>query len=138
MKTVKLIFISHCAEDSRLANWLSKKLRKDGFNAWVYNENINPGDNFVDSINTALGICTTFLLIWSNDANKSDWVKKEWTSILAMNKDIIPLLRDKTQLPPILQGLEYIEFKTKEDGYKTLVNFLSAHTSEFNRIMVNY
>lgn len=120
------VFISHCIEDSNRALWLANKLNATGLEVWIDHINIPPGSAIVDLINNAIESCEIFILIWSKHAKESKWVNIEWTTAITMNKTIIPILLDETQLPGVLRRLLYIEFFEQDHGYKKLCGCLSS------------
>ena len=75
---------------------------------------IRGGDNLPERINDGLEWCDLFLLIWSNDACKSDWIKLEWTNAISLRKIIVPCILDSTKLPSILANKFYIDFSNFE------------------------
>lgn len=119
-----IIFISHCLEDSDIALWLARKLKESGLEIWLDHNNIKPGQSIVDSVNSAIESCNVFILLWSDNAQKSQWVNFEWTSAITINKTIVPIILDDTPLPTLLRRILYIEFLEKESGYEKLYDCL--------------
>ncbi|MDZ7302112.1 MAG: toll/interleukin-1 receptor domain-containing protein [candidate division KSB1 bacterium] len=118
------IFISHAWEDSQLVRRLENELQAAGAEVWVDHSGIRGGDNLPKRINAALEWCDVFLLVWSKTASKSPWVNLEWTSAVALKKPIIPCLLDDSQLPFILVGMHYLDFRNLDRGIVQLLRAL--------------
>ncbi len=118
------IFISHAWEDKPLVRRLEKELQAAGVETWVDDSRTRGGDNLPERISDALEWCNALLLVWSDTATKSPWVELEWTSAIALHKNIIPCKRDKTQLPGILAHKLYIDFHNVRAGIEGLLNAL--------------
>ncbi|GEM_PF-1794743 len=119
------IFISHAWKNKALVRRLEKDLKAAGAEVWVDHSGIRGGDNLPERINDALAWCNTLLLIWSNAASKSRWVKLEWTNAISLDKAIIPCLLDKAELPPMLANRAYIEFSSIDQGLVQLLRALN-------------
>lgn len=110
------IFISHTWEDNDLVYQLGTELKNAGIEIWVDYNDVRGGDNLPERISEALQWCNTLLLIWSEAASKSYWVKLEWTNAISLKKVIIPCRLDSTELPSILANTKYINFSDVKKG----------------------
>jgi hypothetical protein len=119
------IFISHAWEDKALVRQLEAELRTAGAEVWVDHIGIRGGDNLPERISEALEWCNTLLLIWSEAASKSRWVKLEWTNAVSLEKAIIPCRLQATQLPGILAHKAYIDFQNVDRGIGELFRALN-------------
>ncbi len=114
------IFISHAHENKPLVRRLERELKATGAEVWVDHSGVRLGENLPESLSQALATCNLFLLIWSNAASASHWVKLEWTSALSLQKTIIPCCLDETALPALLANLLYVDFRNEELGISKL------------------
>jgi hypothetical protein len=65
------------------------------------------------------------LLIWSEAASASRWVKLEWTNAVSLDKAIIPCLLEATKLPAILTHKVYVDFRNIDHGITHLLQALN-------------
>jgi hypothetical protein len=118
------IFISHAWEDKAVVRQLEAELTAAGAEVWVDHVGIRGGDNLPERISEALEWCNTLLLLWSEAASKSRWVKLEWTNALSLEKAIIPCQLGATKLPAILAHSVYIDFRNVDSGIDDLLHAL--------------
>ena len=118
--TTPKIFISHAWEDKALVRRLEAELKAAGVETWVDHSGVRGGDNLPERISEALAWCDTVLLIWSEAASQSHWVKLEWTNALALRKTIIPCLVSQAQLPALLANVLYVDCRDFEKGFAQL------------------
>lgn len=102
-------------------------LKKDGARTWMDDEKTKGGDNLPEEICNALDWCEMLVIVWSEAASKSKWVKAEWTSVFN-EKRIIPCCLDKTKLPRLLKNNLYIDFRNFGNGYRRLLKSLGLVT----------
>ena len=109
------IFISYRREETAYpASWLYDRLRSQFGGAQVFKDvdNIKPGDDFVDTITSAVGSCDVLLAVigprWAavTDArgrrridDPADFVRLEVETALGRNVRVIPLLVDHAEMP---------------------------------------
>lgn len=82
-------------------------LEKKGIKPWLDAIDILPGESIVSKINDGLMECDYVILFLSKNSVTSNWVQKEWESILwdevGENKTkIIPVKLDDCEIPKIL------------------------------------
>jgi len=118
--TLPKIFISHAWEDKALVRRLETELKSAGAEVWVDHSGVRGGDNLPERISEALAWCDTVLLIWSEAASQSHWVKLEWTNALALRKTIIPCVVSQTPLPALLANVLYVDCRDFERGFTQL------------------
>jgi hypothetical protein len=119
------IFISHAWQDKPIVRKLETALEAAGAKVWVDHSGIRSGESIPKSISDALGWCNTLLLVWSKDAEQSNWVQREWENALALNRTIIPCLLDDTHLPPILTSTSNLNFHDFDSGLARLLSDLN-------------
>lgn len=122
-KTPK-IFISYAGEDRFFVQQIEAGLKSAGAEVWIDYSDVRGGDVFPKRVSDALEWCDTFILIWTKTARDSRWVEREWTSAMNLNKDLIPCIFDKTELPGILSNTAYVDFQDSTQGLTKLLNGL--------------
>jgi TIR domain len=123
------IFISHAWEDKTIVRRLEAELKAAGAETWVDHSGVRGGDNLPERISEALAWCDTVMLIWSEAASQSHWVKLEWTNALALRKTIIPCLVSQAPLPALLANVLYVDCRDFEQGFAQLRQAL--HLDQF-------
>jgi len=101
------IFISHNSANKETARLLAIELVERGFDVWFDEWEISPGDSITGGIEVGLTECDTFVLIWSVQAQQSNWVGTELRAILRRRVDdtslrVIPIMLDDTTLPALV------------------------------------
>lgn len=123
-ETMLKIFISHAYEDNPIARKLSKQLRQDGAETWLYYTQVEVGDRLPDFFKEAIEWCDTFLLLWSKEAANSYNVTLECRRAFVLNKKIIVCRFDETEQTIGLYKSLVINFFNFEKGYKNLIQTL--------------
>jgi len=131
------IFISHAWEDKELVRRLEAELTAIGAEVWVDYSRVRGGENLPEHISKALGWCNVLLLIWSESASKSAWVKREWTTVMFLDKIIIPCLMQNTPLPEILVSTAYVDFRNFNEGMTHLLEALRFTQSSAKKEIKN-
>ena len=94
----KFIFISYCSKDVDVANSIVDSLEKQNIKCFIAPRDINPGAIFAEEIVNAISNCFCCLLLFSKNANNSNYVLKEVNSAVNHNTMIIPVKIDKSPL----------------------------------------
>lgn len=126
----KKIFLCYAGEEKKQAQKLFKDLKYYDLHVWMDDPEVCPGDNAIDRINLALGWCNIFILLWTESAPKSKWVKKEWTAAFAKHKRIIPCINCEVEIPPILANIAPIDFSDYKNGFNELKKAISIKTPD--------
>ena len=131
------VFISHNKKDKDVAREIGLYLVAENVNVWFDEWEISVGDSIVGNIQDGLARCTHFFILWSNDANQSNWVTAELEFAIdqAINKGtlkIIPIVLDKTPRPPLIQSRMYIKYEggTEEDRISIIDAVTGASPSQ--------
>jgi len=103
------VFISYSWQDKELARDVGAALKAAGNQVWIDYDDTRGGDNLTERISAALDWCDTLVLIWTDSAKQSEWVKLEWTSAVALRKRIVPCVIGTAKLPAILASTLYVE-----------------------------
>ena len=71
------VFISHSSKDKLFARQLADRLSLAGFDAWVPEGKILPGDNWASAIGDALEKSDLMVVLVTPHAFESEWLKEE-------------------------------------------------------------
>lgn len=127
------VFLSHSSMDKPTVVSIALDLKERGINTWLDAFDILPGESIVSKINEGLDKCDYVLLFLSNNSINSNWVRKEWESMLwdEVNSGkikIIPIKLDDCEIPKILQTKKYIDFsKSYNTGLYEIVNTIKRY-----------
>lgn len=72
------VFVSHAGTDNARAVAVAELLRDGGLEPLIDDYQVKPGDVFLDFMETALDTCSYCLLLWSQAAAQTPWVRTEW------------------------------------------------------------
>src|SRR5580704_5561856 len=75
--TTAPIFISFATKDRNAAHTICEALEHRGFNCWIADRDIGPGENFQIAIVHAIRAAKVMILVFSANSNNSDEIKKE-------------------------------------------------------------
>ncbi|MBO5415523.1 MAG: toll/interleukin-1 receptor domain-containing protein [Clostridia bacterium] len=95
-------FVSYSHRDIDLVLPIIARLKQNMCRVW-YDEGLTPGESWNDSIAEHLKNCSQFILFISPDSIASKYVMSEINYALTKDKDIVPVILRKTELPA---GLE--------------------------------
>lgn len=117
----KKVFLSHSSSDKSIVISLALDLQKRGISTWLDAFDILPGEPIVTKINEAIEECSFALLFLSKNSVKSNWVMKEWETMLwdEINSGkikIIPVKLEECEIPKILQTKKYIDLSDSYSG----------------------
>lgn len=112
-------FISHNKADKLTARTLATMLIEQGEGVWFDEWDIKPGESLTGGIEGGLDGADVFVLIWSEHAQKSNWVGMELRATVRRRVDdhglrIIPLIMDGTPLPSLVA--DYRGFDLSDGG----------------------
>ena len=86
-----LVFISHSSKDSKFARAICSALESRGLSCWISSRDVGPGENFMDAIVRAIGAAKVMVLVFSENANNSDEIKREIVLASSAKVTIIPV-----------------------------------------------
>ncbi len=106
-----IVFVSYSHADASLVGPVVKLLRAN--NSFVFQDvdRIRPGKKWRNEIIKALNEAQLVVVFWCSHASKSKEVSNEWKEAIKQEKDLLPLLLDKTPLPPELSKFQWIDFR---------------------------
>ncbi|AJF00995.1 toll/interleukin-1 receptor domain-containing protein [Pandoraea apista] len=128
------VFLSHNHADKPFARRLAADLRQAGHSVWIDEAEILLGDSLIEKIRQGLDEVDYVAAILSTASIDSPWVQRELD--IASNREIsenrvvvLPLVKEKVNLPGFLQGKLYADFTDESrysDSFKVLLTRLGA------------
>jgi len=118
------VFISHAKEDNSIVHRILRIIDNHNIPKWVDLEEIGISSSINENINEGFASSTHFLLIWSKNAARSEFVKKEYNAATSRDYDnkiekiIIKL--DNTPLPPLVADKKY--HSINEENLEAVLN----------------
>lgn len=106
-------FISHSKVDGDFAELLQLRLEKEGLEAWVDTDRLDPGVDWRQEIDDAIRQSRAVIAVMSPDARESEYVTYEWAYAWGCGTRIIPLMLRQTPLHPRLATLQYLDFSNR-------------------------
>jgi hypothetical protein len=94
----RLIFISHSSRDRKVAEALVQALEARGLSCWISSRDVAGGENYQASIVRAIRKARAMLLVFTENANNSDEIKKE-VSLASKHKIVVIPVRIEDVLP---------------------------------------
>ena len=92
------VFISYSSRNKPTALALCHVLEEHRIKCWIAPRDIPPGADYGDVIDEAIVTCRLFVLVFSEPASLSQWVKGELNLAFSEKKIIIPYRIDETPL----------------------------------------
>ena len=96
--TAAQIFISHSSQDRKIAETIVQALESRGLQCWISSRDVAGGENYQESIVRAIRNTKIMLLIFTDNANNSDEIKKE-IGLASRNKLTVIPVRIEDVLP---------------------------------------
>lgn len=126
-----LVFISHANEDHAAAKRLYKRLKDDGFNPWLDDERILPGQNWNLECEKAMRASDAILLCFSEvSVAKAGYIQKEYKRAMDILEEkpegaifVIPIRFDECEMPFFIRKLYWIDYP---EGYDKLTQALQS------------
>ena len=136
-KKRKSVFLSHNSKDKLIASEIGLFLAAEGESVWFDAWKIPVGKSISASVSDALAASSHLLLLWSQNAKRSRWVRREVFAALSDEIEsgeitVIPVRLDKTPLPPLLRDLKHIRYEggTETDRRQIISAILGRSPSE--------
>jgi hypothetical protein len=89
------VFISHSADDAAVASEVCAAIEKRGIACWIAPRDIRAGDDFLESIQSAIESATAFVLVLSRSSTQSPFVLSETEVAFSYKRPIFPLRIEK-------------------------------------------
>src|SRR5580700_3068875 len=71
------VFVSHSSKDHEIATRLCKAVERQNIDCWISSRDVAPGQNFQVAIVRAISAARVMVLVFSQNANNSEEIKKE-------------------------------------------------------------
>jgi predicted nucleotide-binding protein len=107
------IFISHSKEDGDFAELLKLRLEREGYQAWVDSDRLDPGTDWREEIDQGIRGALLVIAVMTPDARISEYVTYEWAFAWGYGKKVIPIMLRQTTLHPRLATLQYLDFTNR-------------------------
>ena len=125
------VFISYSSKEFDKACLVKNTLAKNGISTWMAPDSIPGGSNYTKEIPSAIKACKVFLLILSENAQKSIWVSAETEQAFKHEKLILPFVIDKCEIADefdfMLSRSQRIDaYEQKADALEKLVTRLKT------------
>ena len=124
------IFFSYARSDDEFARKLTSDLSALGFEPWLDQTNLSPGENWEKSILTAIRDSDYIFLLLSSNSIKSEWVRREVEAALRHHpKDtgrLVPVLLDRRvalQVPSPLNKIQWLDLSEPSSYKNNLLKF---------------
>lgn len=147
-------FLSHTGADKPIVRQLGVQLQLAGADVFFDEWDIAAGESITGAIEQAIGRFDVFLLVWSTDAEKSLWTRREYqAAVKKVIEDpdlrLIVVCLDDTAVPVLVSDLKYVRledgdvggavdaimgFKTKADRIKAIQAYLEEASIEVKDI----
>jgi hypothetical protein len=130
------IFLSHSSSDKDFVRRLKESLLAHGHEPWLDEDKINVGDYISDKIALGIEDCDFLVLVLSENAISSGWVKAEWRAkhmaeIETGRITLLPILKEHCPIPVLLKGKKYADFASNyEAGLADLLKAVQPHSSD--------
>jgi tetratricopeptide (TPR) repeat protein len=85
------VFISYSSKDSKPARAICSALESRGLSCWISSRDVGPGESFMDAIVNAIGVAKVMVLVFSENANNSEDIKREIVLASTGKVTIIPV-----------------------------------------------
>jgi hypothetical protein len=133
----KGVFLSHNSKDKPIASEIGLFLAAEGESVWFDAWKIPVGKSISASVSDALAASSHLLLLWSKNAKRSRWVRREVFAAISDEIEsgeivLVPVCLDKTPLPPLLRDLKYIRYEggTEADRRQIISAILGRSPSD--------
>lgn len=98
MAVKKKVFISFSSKETEKALDVTKHLRNAGFDCWIAPERILVGESYLSVIPKAIEESDAFILLISNESQKSFWVKSELEQAINNGIPIFPVMIEDCEI----------------------------------------
>ncbi len=124
-KSVPSVFISYHHEDKAIALKIASEIRKVSSHVWMDDMEIHVGDNVVDKIAKGLSESDYFVIVLSDNAVKSKWAEMELSKAIELEKAVLPIKIDDSEIPSMIKNIAYADFRNSFDtGLDKLIKAL--------------
>src|SRR5215218_6896696 len=100
------VFVSYSHADSNWVTPLVAAFRAAGLRVFFDQDSIPPGAIWRTVIAQSLKEARRVFVFWSHNASDSRAVRREYRAAFTLNTPVVPMLLDKTRMPPSLRSLQ--------------------------------
>ena len=94
------IFISHGSENRDQANELTRYIEARGLRAWIAPRDVRPGVDYSEALQEAIEQCGAFIVLVTDKANRSPYVRVETEMAFSLEKPIFPVRTSEVKPGP--------------------------------------
>jgi hypothetical protein len=94
----RTVFVSYSSKDQAMAETICHALETRGLACWIASRDVHPGENFMQAIVKAIRAAKVMVLVFSNNANNSEEIKKELV-LASQSKLVIMPVRIEDVVP---------------------------------------
>jgi hypothetical protein len=109
------VFISHGSDDRDEANVLSAFIEARGIRTWIAPRDVRPGQDYSEQLQHAIEQCAAFVVLVTEKANSSPYVRAETEMAFSTNKPIFPVRRSDIQ--PAAGLAFFLKIRHWTDGF---------------------
>ena len=119
-------FLSHNSADKPWVIRLKDELQKQGLKVWLDQNEIRPGDLFVEALERGIKESKSVVLVVSPEAMTSGWVKEEYSRAFALAQSpnepvqLIPIILRDAELPGFLKNRSWVDFRDESSFQQSL------------------
>ncbi len=129
------MFISHSSKDKPFVRRLAKKLWSDGYDCWIDEAELVPGDMLSMRLSEAIKESRVVIVVVTEHSLKSKWLKFELNKATEFMVDgecrVIPIVIGEVEPPDVIKGHIYADFrKAFAVGYKAVLAALKKEADE--------
>ena len=108
------VFISYARDDSNFVKRMGEDLRSQGIGVWTAEDYVEPGTQWANTIEKAIGESRNVLFVLSDKSNESRWLRAEAALALTQaGKRLIPIYHSKNaEVPFLLRSFKGMDFST--------------------------
>jgi TolB-like protein/Flp pilus assembly protein TadD len=110
------VFISHSSKDKEIANTICNHLESAGIHCWIAPRDIKAGSDWTEGIIQGIDSCRVFVLVFSENANVSEHVRREVAKAFSLGLAVIPLrveaITPKSSLGYFLATVHWLDATT--------------------------
>src|SRR5258708_6592922 len=85
------VFVSYSSKDKASADAICQSLESEGVICWIAPRDVDAGTDWIERIIQAIDSCQVFVLVFSENANHSDHVRREVAKAVSSKLAVIPV-----------------------------------------------
>jgi HEAT repeat protein len=122
------VFISYKHSDGDFAEILVKRLKQAHFKVWIDEDDdkLPPGANWREEIDRAIKESFVLIVIITPQAKASEYVIYELGFAYGVGVQVLPIIRENTELHPRIQLLQHLDFTTQDSKQRPWGTLIKA------------